>query len=96
MTSDNHIDPEAFGTEIERMEQITNIDWDEIFRDVDELTPKGYYVRMILSSQIRYGSSQWAHDTRYTPALKIPVEDGQLEADYNDDGDPIVKQTATP
>jgi hypothetical protein len=63
MTSDNHIDPEAFGTEIERMEQITNIDWDEIFRDLDELTPKGYYVRMILSNQIRYGSSQWAHDT---------------------------------
>jgi hypothetical protein len=85
------IHPADFGAEWERLEQITNVDWDSVFANLDQLSPKGFYVRLTIGSEIPYGSSTWARETRYNPALEIAVRDGQLEMGYDENGDPVVR-----
>lgn len=83
---------DAFGTWWERVEEITSVNWKRVFPPgMSELDSTGFYVRAAIGSELTGGTSVYARETRYNPALEIAVLTGNLEVGENEDGDPVVR-----
>lgn len=86
------LDGDAFGRQWERLEQITSVDWKQVFPPgMSELTPTAYYVRVALDLQLTGGTSTRARRSRYDPALKWAVVNGDLILGEDENGDPVVR-----